>query len=41
LQKAFDTITREAFWWKLHKKGALTKFIDGIKAIYRNVQITI
>jgi hypothetical protein len=28
-------------WWKLSKKGISTKFIEGIKAIYRNAKITI
>jgi hypothetical protein len=41
LQKAFDTVIREALWWKLSKKGISTKFIEGIKAIYRNAKITI
>jgi hypothetical protein len=38
LQKAFDTVIREALW-KLSKKGLSTKFIEGIKAIYRNAKI--
>jgi hypothetical protein len=41
LQKAFGTVLREALWWKLSKKGILTKCIEGIKAIYRNAKITI
>jgi hypothetical protein len=40
LQKAFDTVVREALWWKLGKKGLSTKFIEGIKGIYTNVKIT-
>jgi hypothetical protein len=41
LQKAFDTVIRGALWWKWSKKGISTKFIEGIKAIYRNAKITI
>jgi hypothetical protein len=41
LQKAFDTVMREALWWKLGKKGLPTKFIEGVKEIYRNVKITV
>jgi hypothetical protein len=41
LQKAFDTVVREALWWKLGKKGVSTKLIEGVKRIYRNVQITV
>jgi hypothetical protein len=41
LQKAFDTVIREALWWKLSKKGTSTKVIGGINAIYRNAKITI
>jgi hypothetical protein len=33
LQKAFDTVIREALWWKLSKEGISTAFIEGIKAI--------
>jgi hypothetical protein len=29
-------ITGEEIWWKLGKKGVTTKFMEGIKAIYRN-----
>jgi hypothetical protein len=36
LQNAFDTVIREPLWWKLSKKGTSTKFIEGIKARYRN-----
>jgi hypothetical protein len=39
LQKALDTVIREALWWKLSKKGISTKFIEGIKAMYRNAKI--
>jgi hypothetical protein len=41
LQKAFDTVIREALWWKLSKKGTSTKIIEGMNAIYRNAKITI
>jgi hypothetical protein len=42
LQKAFDTVIREALWWKLSKKGISTKFIEGMYIIiYRNANITI
>jgi hypothetical protein len=41
LQKVFDTVIREALWWKLSKKGISTKVIEGIKAIYGNAKITI
>jgi hypothetical protein len=41
LQKAFDTVIREALWWKLSKKGISTQFIEGFKAIYGNAKITI
>jgi hypothetical protein len=41
LQKDFDTVIREALWWKLSKKGTSTKFIERIKALYRNAKITI
>jgi hypothetical protein len=34
LQKAFDTVVREALWWKLVNKGLSTKFIEGVKGIY-------
>jgi hypothetical protein len=37
LQKAYDTEIREALWWKLSKKRALTKFIEEIKAMYTDV----
>jgi hypothetical protein len=39
LQKAFDTVVREALWWKLGKKGLSTEFIEGVKGIYKNVKI--
>jgi hypothetical protein len=39
--KKFDTVIREALWWKLSKKGISTKLIEGIKAIYRNAKTTI
>jgi hypothetical protein len=32
LQKAFDTIMREAFWWKLYRKG-VSKFIESKESI--------
>jgi hypothetical protein len=38
LQKAFDTVIREALWWKLSKKGTSTQFIEGIKEIYVEMQ---
>jgi hypothetical protein len=41
LQKAFDTVVREALWWKLGKKGLSTKFIEGVKGIYKNVKISV
>jgi hypothetical protein len=41
LQKVFDTVIREAMWWKLSKNGISTKFIERIKATYRNANITI
>jgi hypothetical protein len=41
LQKAFDTIVREALWWKFGKKGLSTKFIEGVKGIYKNVKMSI
>jgi hypothetical protein len=41
LQKAFDTAVREALWWKLSRKGVSTKFIEGVKRVYRNVKITV
>jgi hypothetical protein len=31
LQKAFDTVVREALWWKLGKKGLSIKSIVGVK----------
>jgi hypothetical protein len=40
LQKAFDTVEREALWWKLGKKGISSKFIEGVKGIYKNVKIS-
>jgi hypothetical protein len=40
LQKAFDTVVREALWWKLRKKGISTKFTKGVKGIYKNVKTT-
>jgi hypothetical protein len=40
LQKAFDAVVREALWWKLGKKGLSTKFIEGVKGIYKNVKIS-
>jgi hypothetical protein len=41
LQNAFDTVVREALWWKLGKKGRSTKFIEGVKGIYKNVKTTV
>jgi hypothetical protein len=41
LQKAFDTVVREALWWKLGKKGISSKFIEGVKGIYKNVKIPV
>jgi hypothetical protein len=41
LQKAFDTVEREALWWKLGEIGLSTKFIEGVKRIYKNVKITV
>jgi hypothetical protein len=38
LQKGFDAIVREALWGKLGKKGVSTKFIGGVKGIYKNVR---
>jgi hypothetical protein len=38
LQKALNTIVREALWWKLGKKGISSKFIEGVKGIYKNVK---
>jgi hypothetical protein len=32
---------RAALWWKLGRKGVLTKFIKGVKGIYRNVKTTV
>jgi hypothetical protein len=32
---------REALWWKLGKNGLSTKFIEGVKFIYKNVKITV
>jgi hypothetical protein len=32
---------REALWWKLGKKGLSTKFIEGVKGVYKNVRITV
>jgi hypothetical protein len=40
-QKAFDTVVREALWWKPGKKEVSTKFIEGVKGIYKNVKITV
>jgi hypothetical protein len=37
LQKAFDAVVREALWWKLGKKGIPTKFIEGVRGIFKNV----
>jgi hypothetical protein len=31
LQKAFDTVVREALWWKLGRKGVSAKFIEAIR----------
>jgi hypothetical protein len=39
--KKFDTGVREALLWKLGKKAVPTKFIEGVKGIYRNVKITV
>jgi hypothetical protein len=41
LQKAFDTVVREALWWKLGRKGLSTEFIAGVKGICRYVKITV
>jgi hypothetical protein len=41
LQKVFDTVVREALWWKMGKKGLSTKFTEGVKGIYKNVKITV
>jgi hypothetical protein len=41
LQKAFDMIVREALWWKLGKIGISSKFIEGVKVIYKNVKISV
>jgi hypothetical protein len=41
LQKAFDTVVREALWWELGKKGLSTKFTEGVNGIYKNVKITV
>jgi hypothetical protein len=40
LQKAFDTVVREALWWKLGRKGISSKFIEGVKGIYKNIKIS-
>jgi hypothetical protein len=34
LQKAFNTVVREALWWKLGKKGVTSKFIEAIRGMY-------
>jgi hypothetical protein len=31
LKKAFDTVVREALWWKLGRKGVSAKFIKAIR----------
>jgi hypothetical protein len=41
LQKAFNTVVREALWWKLGKKGTSSEFIEGVKGIYKNVKISV
>jgi hypothetical protein len=41
LQKAFDAVVRDSLWWKLGKKGLSTKFIKGVKGIYKNVRISV
>jgi hypothetical protein len=41
LQKAFDTVVREALWWKLEKKGLSTNFIEGVKGICKNLKISV
>jgi hypothetical protein len=38
VQKAFNKVVREALWWKL---GLSTKFVEGVKGIYRNVKISV
>jgi hypothetical protein len=41
LQKAFDTVVREALWWKLWRNGVSAKFIKAIRGMYGNVKISV
>jgi hypothetical protein len=41
LEKAFDTVVREALWWKLWRKGISAKFIEAIRGKYSNVKISV
>jgi hypothetical protein len=40
LQKAFDTVVREALWWKSGRKGVSANFIEAIRGMYSNVKIS-
>jgi hypothetical protein len=39
LQKAFDTVVREALWRKQGKKGTSAKFTEGLNEMYKDVKI--
>lgn len=41
LNKAFDSISREALWHKLRKKGMSSKMVKRIQAIYEEVSFCV
>jgi hypothetical protein len=41
LNKVFDSISREALWYKLYAMGMSSRMINRIKAIYRDVRFCV
>jgi hypothetical protein len=41
LEKAFNTVVRDALWWKLGRKDVSAKFIKAVRGMYSNAKISV
>jgi hypothetical protein len=41
LEKAFDSIDREALWFKMRKKGVSDNMVECIKKLYNNTKVCV